>query len=123
MHPALSCSPIPLVIPPHLQMGFDGFFFGRLDYQDKKVRKKTLQMEQVWRASTSLKPPTADLFTSKVVEWKEGRPRAQKGPGLGLWSAIIVLKFLVVYEQGPTICSLHWAWQILKSIPGEAWQV
>lgn len=46
------------------QMGFDGFFFGRLDYQDKKVRKKTLQMEQVWRASTSLKPPTADLFTS-----------------------------------------------------------
>nr|XP_020767608.1 lysosomal alpha-mannosidase [Odocoileus virginianus texanus] len=46
------------------QMGFDGFFFGRLDYQDKRVRKEALQMEQVWRASASLKPPTADLFTS-----------------------------------------------------------
>ncbi|XP_031293223.2 lysosomal alpha-mannosidase isoform X1 [Camelus dromedarius] len=46
------------------QMGFDGFFFGRLDYQDKKVRKKNLEMEQVWRASASLKPPAADLFTS-----------------------------------------------------------
>lgn len=49
-------------------MGFDGFFFGRLDYQDKRVRKEALQMEQVWRASASLKPPTADLFTSKAVE-------------------------------------------------------
>ncbi|XP_036096626.1 lysosomal alpha-mannosidase [Molossus molossus] len=46
------------------QMGFDGFFFGRLDYQDKWVRKKKLEMEQVWRASASLKPPAADLFTS-----------------------------------------------------------
>ncbi|CAK7293605.1 Lysosomal alpha-mannosidase [Vulpes lagopus] len=45
------------------QMGFDGFFFGRLDYQDKSVRQEKLQMEQVWRASTSLKPPVADLFT------------------------------------------------------------
>ncbi|XP_062965767.1 lysosomal alpha-mannosidase isoform X2 [Cynocephalus volans] len=45
------------------QMGFDGFFFGRLDYQDKEVRKEKRQMEQVWRASDSLKPPTADLFT------------------------------------------------------------
>ncbi|XP_006874364.1 PREDICTED: lysosomal alpha-mannosidase [Chrysochloris asiatica] len=45
------------------QMGFDGFFFGRLDYQDKKNREKMLEMEQVWRASTSLKPPAADLFT------------------------------------------------------------
>lgn len=65
-------------------MGFDGFFFGRLDYQDKKVRETALQMEQVWRASASLKPPTADLFTSKEAEWKEGRPCAQKGPGLDL---------------------------------------
>ncbi|XP_054394463.2 lysosomal alpha-mannosidase isoform X8 [Pongo abelii] len=45
------------------QMGFDGFFFGRLDYQDKWVRMQKLEMEQVWRASASLKPPTADLFT------------------------------------------------------------
>ncbi|XP_076977823.1 lysosomal alpha-mannosidase [Tamandua tetradactyla] len=45
------------------QMGFDGFFFGRLDYQDKKTRKAMVEMEQVWRASTSLPPPAADLFT------------------------------------------------------------
>ncbi|XP_049563066.1 lysosomal alpha-mannosidase isoform X1 [Orcinus orca] len=46
------------------QMGFDGFFFGRLDYQDKSARKEKMEMEQVWRASASLKPPAADLFTS-----------------------------------------------------------
>ncbi|XP_059774202.1 lysosomal alpha-mannosidase isoform X2 [Balaenoptera ricei] len=46
------------------QMGFDGFFFGRLDYQDKSARKEKMEMEQVWRASASLKPPTADLFIS-----------------------------------------------------------
>ncbi|XP_051827566.1 lysosomal alpha-mannosidase [Antechinus flavipes] len=45
------------------QMGFDGYFFGRLDYQDKKRRKIQKEMEQVWRASTSLQPPQADLFT------------------------------------------------------------
>lgn len=49
-------------------MGFDGFFFGRLDYQDKMMRKKKLEMEQVWRASASLKPPAADLFTGKGID-------------------------------------------------------
>ncbi|XP_076427995.1 lysosomal alpha-mannosidase isoform X3 [Peromyscus maniculatus bairdii] len=45
------------------QMGFDGLFLGRIDYQDKLLRKKELKMEEVWRASASLKPPIADLFT------------------------------------------------------------
>ncbi|XP_051024475.1 lysosomal alpha-mannosidase-like [Acomys russatus] len=45
------------------QMGFDGFFLGRIDYQDKIFREEKLKMEEVWRASASLKPPTADLFT------------------------------------------------------------
>ncbi|NP_001244175.1 lysosomal alpha-mannosidase precursor [Cavia porcellus] len=45
------------------QMGFDGVFFGRIDYQDKLVRKKRREMELVWRASASLKAPAADLFT------------------------------------------------------------
>ncbi|PIO35130.1 hypothetical protein AB205_0152700, partial [Aquarana catesbeiana] len=45
------------------QMGFDGFFFGRLDYQDKTNRQKTRQMEMVWRASDDLELPNADLFT------------------------------------------------------------
>ncbi|KAF4094455.1 hypothetical protein AMELA_G00015200 [Ameiurus melas] len=45
------------------QMGYDGFFFGRLDYQDKARRMKMQEMEMVWRASESLEPPSADLFT------------------------------------------------------------
>ncbi|KYO34592.1 lysosomal alpha-mannosidase [Alligator mississippiensis] len=45
------------------QMGFDGFFIGRLDYQDKANRERLREMEQVWRGSSSLKPPAADLFT------------------------------------------------------------
>ncbi|XP_059848318.1 lysosomal alpha-mannosidase [Hypanus sabinus] len=45
------------------QMGFDGFFFGRLDYQDKMNREYLRQMEMVWRASANLPQPTADLFT------------------------------------------------------------
>ncbi|XP_060037774.1 lysosomal alpha-mannosidase isoform X2 [Erinaceus europaeus] len=48
------------------QMGFDGFFFGRLDYQDKVTRKEHREMEQIWRASASLKPPAADLFTGAL---------------------------------------------------------
>uniref|UniRef100_A0A671T4T4 Alpha-mannosidase n=1 Tax=Sinocyclocheilus anshuiensis TaxID=1608454 RepID=A0A671T4T4_9TELE len=45
------------------QMGYDGFFFGRLDYQDKARRMKTKEMEMLWRASESLTLPLADLFT------------------------------------------------------------
>lgn len=45
------------------QMGYDGFFFGRLDYQDRAHRQMNLNQELLWRASDSLTPPTADLFT------------------------------------------------------------
>ncbi|KAM6972243.1 LOW QUALITY PROTEIN: lysosomal alpha-mannosidase [Aplochiton taeniatus] len=45
------------------QMGYDGFFFGRLDYQDRKRRMQTKEQEFLWRASDSLTPPMADLFT------------------------------------------------------------
>lgn len=48
-------------------MGFDGFFLGRIDYQDKFNRKRKLKMEELWRASASLKPPAADLFTGEWV--------------------------------------------------------
>lgn len=101
-------------------MGFDGFFFGRLDYQDKSVREKKQEMEQVWRASASLKPPAADLFTSKGVGCGygcgQGRlqgpvtcagtlgPMLRRAFSLVLYSAVIVLKFLVIYDQGPSIC-------------------
>ncbi|KAM6940660.1 lysosomal alpha-mannosidase [Xenentodon cancila] len=45
------------------QMGFDGFFFGRLDYQDRARRMMDKEQELLWRASDSLPPPVADLFT------------------------------------------------------------
>ena len=32
-------------------MGFDGLFFGRLDYQDKDRRLNTSTMEMVWHGS------------------------------------------------------------------------
>lgn len=44
-------------------MGFDGFFFGRLDYQDRARRMRNKEQELLWRASDSLTPPMADLFT------------------------------------------------------------
>ncbi|XP_006875234.1 PREDICTED: lysosomal alpha-mannosidase-like [Chrysochloris asiatica] len=45
------------------QMGFDGIFLGRIDYQDKTMRENIREMELVWKGSSSLQPPTADLFT------------------------------------------------------------
>lgn len=36
------------------QMGFDGLFFGRLDYQDKMERLTTKTAEMIWRASANL---------------------------------------------------------------------
>ncbi|KAK2817431.1 hypothetical protein Q5P01_025622 [Channa striata] len=45
------------------QMGYDGLFFGRLDYQDRSQRMKEKEQELLWRASDSLTPPMADLFT------------------------------------------------------------
>ena len=44
-------------------MGFDGFFLGRIDYQDRAKRWNEKTMEMVWRGSTSLKE-SSDLFTS-----------------------------------------------------------
>ncbi|XP_061626669.1 lysosomal alpha-mannosidase isoform X1 [Phyllopteryx taeniolatus] len=45
------------------QMGYDGFFFGRVDYQDRYRRMLAKEQELLWRASDSLSPPMADLFT------------------------------------------------------------
>ncbi|XP_031833177.1 lysosomal alpha-mannosidase II isoform X1 [Nomia melanderi] len=44
------------------QLGFDGMFFGRLDYQDKAKRLKDKTMEFIWKGSPSL-GADADLFT------------------------------------------------------------
>ncbi|XP_005095526.1 lysosomal alpha-mannosidase [Aplysia californica] len=45
------------------QFGFDGLFFGRLDYQDKDKRQKTKTMEHVWRGSPKNLGAKANLFT------------------------------------------------------------
>ncbi|XP_067170658.1 lysosomal alpha-mannosidase [Apteryx mantelli] len=45
------------------QMGYDGLFVGRVDQQDKAARQRLRDMELLWRASGSLQPPAADLFT------------------------------------------------------------
>ena len=36
------------------ELGFDAWFFARLDYQDKEKRENELEMEFVWRPSQSL---------------------------------------------------------------------
>ncbi|RUS76959.1 hypothetical protein EGW08_015279 [Elysia chlorotica] len=45
------------------QFGFDGLFFGRLDYQDKSNRQMSRTMEMVWRGSPNNLGSTSDLFT------------------------------------------------------------
>ncbi|XP_078036305.1 lysosomal alpha-mannosidase II isoform X1 [Augochlora pura] len=44
------------------QMGFDGLFLGRIDYQDKQQRLQNKSMEFIWKGSPSL-GSNADLFT------------------------------------------------------------
>ena len=43
-------------------MGFDSFYFGRIDYDDKINRLNTSEMEMIWEGSQSLKELT-DIFT------------------------------------------------------------
>jgi lysosomal alpha-mannosidase len=47
------------------QMGYDGMFFGRLDYQDKKTRMESKKMEMIWNASPNL-GEAGDLFTGAL---------------------------------------------------------
>ena len=46
-------------------MGFDGLFFGRLDYADKDKRIEGKSMEMIWKASESLKK-SSWLFTGAL---------------------------------------------------------
>ncbi|XP_017153506.2 lysosomal alpha-mannosidase isoform X1 [Drosophila miranda] len=47
------------------QMGFDGMFFGRLDYQDKDERLMTKNAEMIWHGSANL-GKSSDLFTGAL---------------------------------------------------------
>ena len=42
-------------------MGFDGFFFARLDFVDRATRLKNGTMEQIWHGDPSL-GNVADIF-------------------------------------------------------------
>ena len=53
-------------------MGFDGFFFARIDYQDMDKRKKDKEMEMIWRGSPSL-GASAEIFTG-VLFYGYGPP-------------------------------------------------
>lgn len=55
-----------------LQMGYDGLFFWRNDYDDRKQRLKDNTMEMVWRSSTSL-GHSSDLFTG-ILFYGYGAP-------------------------------------------------
>ena len=44
------------------EVGFDGLFFGRIDYADRDARIRTNRTEFIWRASESL-GPAAQVFT------------------------------------------------------------
>ncbi len=35
-------------------MGFDGLFFGRIDFQDRVLRIAEAKLEMVWKASSNL---------------------------------------------------------------------
>ena len=47
-------------------MGFDGLFFGRLDYADKEKRMETNTMEMIWAADETDKTGDSDLFTGAL---------------------------------------------------------
>ena len=48
------------------KMGYDGLFFGRLDYADKEKRMKERQMEMIWRGEEDDESGESDLFTGAL---------------------------------------------------------
>ncbi|KAJ8001680.1 hypothetical protein DPEC_G00171970 [Dallia pectoralis] len=97
------------------QMGYDGFFFGRLDYQDRNRRMASREQEMVWRASESLTPPTADLFTGILPNgynppegfcWDQScdDPPIRDDPDLEDYNVEdVVTRFLVIANEQATV--------------------
>ena len=48
------------------RMGYDGLFFGRLDYADKERRMRDREMEMVWRGDSGDTSGEADLLTGAL---------------------------------------------------------
>ncbi|XP_055923548.1 lysosomal alpha-mannosidase isoform X2 [Eupeodes corollae] len=55
------------------QMGYDGLFFGRLDYQDKTERLIEQKSEMIWRASANL-GESSNLFTGALYNQYQPPP-------------------------------------------------
>ena len=47
-------------------MGYDGLFFGRLDYADKEKRMSERKMEMIWRGEEDDESGKSDLFTGAL---------------------------------------------------------
>ena len=54
-------------------MGFDGLFFGRLDWRDKEQRENSKTMEMVWEASQDM-GTASDLFTGVLYNYYSPPP-------------------------------------------------
>ncbi|XP_061512042.1 lysosomal alpha-mannosidase [Anopheles gambiae] len=54
------------------QMGYDGLFFGRLDYQDKRERMTHKRAEMIWKTSDNL--ADGDLFTGVLYNLYQAPP-------------------------------------------------
>eukprot|EP00179_Madagascaria_erythrocladioides_P005108 CAMPEP_0198309554 /NCGR_PEP_ID=MMETSP1450-20131203/1914_1 /TAXON_ID=753684 ORGANISM="Madagascaria erythrocladiodes, Strain CCMP3234" /NCGR_SAMPLE_ID=MMETSP1450 /ASSEMBLY_ACC=CAM_ASM_001115 /LENGTH=981 /DNA_ID=CAMNT_0044012317 /DNA_START=93 /DNA_END=3038 /DNA_ORIENTATION=- len=55
-------------------MGFDGFFFARIDQQDYGTRNLSQALEVVWRSQRSAPVPTSDIFTHMLYDTSYGPP-------------------------------------------------
>lgn len=55
------------------QLGFDGYFFGRLDWMDKNARLKNKTAEFIWNANPSLGIQTIPHI-SKLTQAKITKP-------------------------------------------------
>ncbi|XP_053677468.1 lysosomal alpha-mannosidase [Anopheles nili] len=54
------------------QMGYDGLFFGRLDYQDKRERMTHKRAEMIWKTSANLED--SELFTGALYNLYQAPP-------------------------------------------------
>lgn len=54
------------------QMGYNGEFFARMDYVDKKKRLSDLEMEMIWQSSETLKNP--NIFTGMLYNHYSAPP-------------------------------------------------